>query len=228
MRGVILAGGMGTRLRPLTFVANKHLLPIYDKPMIMYPIETLKQMGITEILIVSGGENIGKFAEYLKDGSDFGVKINFVVQAKATGIAGALSLAEGFMVPGEKFAVILGDNIFEHAPFPPIGNTCGIVVKKVEDPHAFGVLHEGKIIEKPKEFISDQAVLGLYFYTTNIFEYIRGLKPSERGELEITDVNNYCLTFLPTDIIKYEGVWYDAGSFDSLLEVGNWAKNAKN
>lgn len=227
MKGIILAGGQGTRLRPLTYVANKHLLPVYNKPMILYPIETLKEMGVTEMLIVSGGENIGKFAEFLKDGSDLGVKISFVVQPRATGIAGALMLAEGFVDKGEKFAVILGDNIFEKAPFPPIGYRCGIVTKTVEDPQAFGVFYEGKIFEKPKEFLSNRAVLGLYFYTPEIFDFIRIQAPSERGELEITDLNNHCLTFCPTDVIEYDGVWFDAGKFDDLLEAANWIKNAK-
>lgn len=222
MRGVILAGGNGTRLRPLTEVTNKHLLPMYDKPMILYPLETLKQMGVTDILIVSGGEHIGSFAEFLGDGKNFGVNLTYKVQAEAGGIAQALSLAEDF-VQGN-FAVILGDNIFEHPVTPPTTG-CGIVLKEVEDPSRFGVYFRGHIEEKPRVPQSDLAVTGLYFYTPKIFDFIRTLQPSARGELEITDVNNWCLENLPTEIIEYEGFWSDAGTFDSLFNSAQWVKN---
>lgn len=224
MKGVILAGGNGTRLRPLTYLTNKHLLPVYDRPMIEYPIQTLKEMGITEILLVSGGEHIGKFSEYLGDGSKFGVKLTYKVQTDAGGIAQALSLAEGFAT--EQFAVILGDNIYEEAPEPP-KEGCGIVIKWVADATRFGVYHEGAIEEKPKNPKSSLAVTGLYFYTPEIFNYIRTLNPSARGELEITDVNNWCLQNLQTYVMTCEGFWSDAGTFESLYKSASWAKERK-
>lgn len=224
MRGVILAGGNGTRLRPLTLITNKHLLPVYNKPMILYPLETLKSLGIKEILIVSGGEYIGKFTEFLGDGTDFGVSLTYRVQKGAGGIAQALSLAEDFV--GEHFAVILGDNIFDTPVKPP--QSCGMVIKEVSDPQRFGVYYEGKIIEKPKEPQSNKIVTGLYFYTKEIFSFIKNLKPSARGELEITDVNNWCLQNLPTEIIEYDGYWSDAGTFESLFTSSEKIRNNKN
>lgn len=224
MKGVILAGGNGTRLRPLTYVANKHLLPVYDKPMILYPIQTLRDMGVTEIMIVSGGEYIGVFAEYLKDGSEHGVKLTYRVQKEAGGIAQALMLAEDFAKDGQ-FAVILGDNIFEKPVIPPPG--CGLVLKQVPDAERFGVFHERKIVEKPKKPKSNMAVTGLYFYTPEIFNFIKTLKPSARGELEITDVNNWCLENLNTYTVEYDGFWSDAGTFESLFKSSEWARNNK-
>jgi glucose-1-phosphate thymidylyltransferase len=221
MKGIILAGGLGTRLKPTTEVVNKHLLPVYDKPMILYPIETLKKMRVKDILIVSGGEHIGRFLEFLGDGSRFGVNFTYKVQKESGGIAQALSLAEDF-VDGQ-FVVILGDNIFESAVKPP--KKCGIVVKKTENPERFGVYHNHHIIEKPKKPLSDMAVTGLYFYTPEIFDFIKKLKPSARGEMEITDVNNWCLKNLEASVIVYDGFWSDAGTFDSLLLSSNWVKN---
>lgn len=221
MRGVILAGGEGTRLLPLTQLLNKHLLPIFNKPMILYPLETLKGLGISEILIVSGGENIGGFADFLGDGSDFGVHLTYRVQKAAGGIAQALGLAESF-VDGQ-FAVILGDNIFGSPIRPP--KSCGIVLKEVPDPSRFGVYCDGIIEEKPKVPRGTMAVTGLYFYTPEIFRFIQDLKPSDRGELEITDVNNWCLEHLPTEIITYKGFWSDAGTFESLLTTAQWARS---
>lgn len=215
-----MAGGNGTRLRPLTYVANKHLLPIYNKPMILYPLETLKLLGITDVLLVTGGENVGTFAEFLGDGSKYGVRITYKVQSEAGGIAQALSLAEDF-VDGQ-FAVILGDNIFEGVP--PLPEGCAVVLKEVEDPQRFGVFHEGKIEEKPKEPKSNLAVTGLYFYTPEIFDFIKTLKPSARGEMEITDVNNFCLENLDMRYTIHKGFWSDAGTFDSLLNSAQWAK----
>lgn len=223
-KGIILAGGNGTRLRPLTSVVNKHLLSVYDKPMIMYPLETLKGMGVTDIMVVTGGEHVGRFLEFLGDGSDYGVNLTYRVQKEAGGIAQALSLAEEF-VGEDNFAVILGDNIFDSPVDPP--KKCGIVLKRIDDPSRFGVYHEGKIVEKPKEPLSNMAVTGLYFYTPEIFDFIKGLKPSARGELEITDVNNWCLENLETATTEYTGFWSDAGTFDSLLASSNWAKNAR-
>lgn len=219
MKGIILAGGNGTRLRPLTYATNKHLIPVYNKAMVLYPLQTLLDMGITEILIVTGGEHIGKFIDLLGSGADYGCKFTYKVQDGAGGIAQALSLAEDF-VSGQ-FAVILGDNIFSESVTPP-KQGCGLVLKSVEDPNRFGVYFKGKIVEKPKEFISNMAVTGLYFYTPEVFDFIKTLKPSERGELEITDVNNWCIDNLETATYIYDGFWSDAGTFDSLLKVTNF------
>lgn len=220
LKGVILAGGNGTRLRPLTYLTNKHLLPVYDKPMVLYPLETLKGMGITEILLITGGDHIGSFAEFLGDGSEYGVHITYKIQKEAGGIAQALALAEDF-VDGD-FATILGDNIFEYSPIPAKG--FGLVLKETENASRFGVYYQGNIEEKPTQPKSHDVVTGLYFYTPEIFEYIKTLKPSERGELEITDVNNWCLENLNSEIERYTGFWSDAGTFDSLLACSNWVK----
>ncbi len=221
MRGIILAGGNGTRLRPLTYVANKHLLPVYDKPMILYPLATLKELGIKDILIISGGEHIGTFMEFLGNGEEYGVSLTYRIQKEAGGIAQALGLAEEY-VGKEQFAVILGDNIFEFAPrIPP---HCGLVLKEVNDPQRFGVYQDYKIVEKPSRPTSNLAVTGLYFYTPEVFDYIKTLTPSARGELEITDVNNWCLENLNIATLNFDGFWSDAGTFDSLLKSANWAK----
>lgn len=214
-RGVILAGGNGTRLRPLTYSTNKHLIPVYNKAMVLYPLQTLLDMGITEILIVTGGEHMGKFIDLLGSGAEYGCKFTYKVQDGAGGIAEALLLAEDFVK--EQFAVILGDNIFEHSVMPP-ETGCGIVLKSVEDPNRFGVYFNNSIVEKPKVHLSNMAVTGLYFYTPEIFNFIKTLKPSARGELEITDVNNWCLKNLRTATTVYDGFWSDAGTFDSLLK----------
>lgn len=215
--GVILAGGNGTRLRPLTYVANKHLLPVYDKPMIYYPIQTLKDMGCDEIVIVTGGEHIGGFANVLGDGSSLGVKFTYRVQPDAGGIAQALGCVEG-LVDGI-FPVILGDNFLGYAPI--MLDSPQIFVKKVKDPERFGVFHKNKIVEKPKKHLSDFAVIGLYVYDTKVFDYIKKLKPSKRGELEITDVNNQYLKD-GMGVTLYNGMWSDMGTFKSLLEVANY------
>lgn len=228
MKGVILAGGNGTRLRPLTLITNKHLLPVYDKPMILYPIETLKCLGITDIMIVSGGDCIGDFTEFLGDGSEFGVKLTYRVQKEAGGIAQALLLAEGFV--NGRFAVILGDNIFSHVSpllsFSTEGG-CVLITSKVSDPERFGVfnLKDKTIEEKPKKPKSDLAVTGLYFYTPEVFDFIKTLKPSARGELEITDVNNWCLKNLTVEVVEFVGFWSDAGTFESLARSADWARD---
>jgi len=224
MRGVILAGGNGTRLRPLTYLLNKHLLPVYNKPMILYPLETLKALGITEILLVTGGEHMGDFAEFLGDGREYGVNLTYRVQKEAGGIAEALGLAESFV--NEQFAVILGDNIFEYAPNIP--ERCGLVLKEMEDPERFGVFAENQIEEKPKKPKSNLIVTGLYFYTPEVFHFIRTLKPSKRGELEITDLNNWCLEYLDMTYHIYDGFWSDAGTFDSLLKSSIWNSTSAN
>lgn len=216
MTGVILAGGNGTRLRPLTYVANKHLLPVYDKPMIYYPIQTLIDYGCDEIVIVSGGENIGGFAELLKDGSEMGVRFTYRVQNGADGVAGALLCAEG-LVDGS-FPVILGDNYLSESPkksFEPM-----VFLKEVDDPERFGVYQEGQIVEKPANPTSNKAVIGFYIYDDDVFNYIKTLSPSDRGELEITDVNNWYLK-QGCRAVTYDGYWSDMGTFNSLREVSN-------
>lgn len=219
MIGVILAGGQGTRLRPLTYVANKHLLPVYDKPMIYYPIHTLYEMGCTEVIIISGGENIGGFADLLKDGTALGVRITYRVQPEAGGIAQALSCVEG-LVNGQ-FPVILGDNYFESAPM--LFDAPTIYIKEVAEPNRFGVYSKKGIVEKPLAPETNLAVTGLYVYDERVFDFIRTLKPSKRNELEITDVNNW---YLQKSMVvwKIEDMWSDMGTFDSLLEVANYVK----
>lgn len=234
MKGIILAGGKGTRLRPATYAMNKHMVPILNKPMIMYPLETLKSMGITEILIVTGGEHIGMIAQFLGNGSFFGVSLTYRVQEEAGGIAQALSLAEDF-ASGQSVAVILGDNIFspeavEGFEIVQFGYA-HIFVKSVKDPQRFGVLSQKNdggyqyvINEKPNNPQSDKAVTGLYVYPNDVFDIIRGIVPSARGELEITDVNNAYLEqgrMIATDI--NQAFWSDAGTPESLAEVTRWA-----
>jgi len=230
MKGVILAGGLGTRLHPLTKVTNKHLLPVYDKPMIYYPIQTLINAGIDDILVVTGGNNAGDFLKLLGNGKEFGLKhINYTYQEGEGGIAEALRLAE-FFASGEKICVVLGDNIIEKNIRRAVKNFqkqergAKILLKEVPDPERFGVpeLREDRIIrieEKPTEPKSQYAVIGIYLYDNDVFNIIKTLKPSRRGELEITDVNNgYIEKGLMTwDIL--EGWWTDAGTFESLLRA---------
>lgn len=221
MTGVILAGGEGTRLRPLTKIANKHLLPVFDRPMIDYPIETLKEMGCDEVVLVSGGENIGGFAEYLGDGSEHGINITYRVQPEAGGIAQALGCVAG-LTKG-LFPVILGDNYFSEAPEMPSQPT--LYTKVVSDPERFGVYFplSQQIIEKPAHPVSNQAVTGLYVYDSRVFDMLVGLEPSARGELEITSVNNEYLK-LGIEVVELAGYWRDMGTFDTLLEVANHIK----
>ena len=227
MKGVILAGGLGSRLFPLTKVTNKHLLPVYDKPMIYYPIETLVRAGVRDILVVTGGNSSGDFLKLLGNGKQFGLKhINYTYQEGEGGIAHALGLAEHF-VGHEKMVVILGDNIVQDDMTPQVRRFAGqkegarVLLKKVPNPERFGVatLKNGKItgiIEKPKHPKSSYAVVGIYMYDASVFSFIRTLKPSRRGELEITDVNN---GYLKRGVLKYDllkGYWTDAGTFESL------------
>lgn len=213
MTGVILAGGHGTRLRPLTLITNKHLLPVYNKTMIEYPIHTLRRMGCDEIVIVSGGGHLGDFAEYL--GSGF----TYRVQDEAGGIAQALGCVKG-LVDGV-FPVILGDNYFSDTPEMP--NEPAIYTKSVLNPNSFGVYANRQIIEKPDTPQSDKAVIGLYVYDERVFDIIETLVPSARGELEITDVNNTYLD-MGARVVEYQGFWSDMGTFDSLLEVANYVR----
>lgn len=227
MKGIILAGGLGSRLRPLTLVTNKHLLPVYDRPMIYYPIQCMLNAGINEILIVTGGEHAGDFLKLLKNGKQLGVKhLEYAYQEGEGGIADALKLAEEF-ADGQKVCVILGDNIIEANIRKSAGEfftqTSGarIILKQVHDPKRFGVvkMEEGKvtqIIEKPENPPSDFAVTGIYFYDADVFKVCQTLKPSARGELEITDVNNYYLQRGDLTHEILEGWWTDAGTFESL------------
>ncbi len=230
MKGIVLAGGLGSRLNPLTKVTNKHLLPVYDKPMIYYPIQTLVNAGIRDILVVTGGKNAGDFLRLLGNGKDFGLKhVNYTYQEGEGGIAQALGLAE-FFADGEPICVILGDNIIEnnvcHAAdaFRKQGTGAKIILKQVTDADRFGVaeVRGDKIIaieEKPKRPKTDLAVIGIYFYDGSVFEKIRRLKPSGRGELEITDVNNFYIEEGSLTYDKLDGWWTDAGTFESLLRA---------
>jgi glucose-1-phosphate thymidylyltransferase len=227
MKGVVLAGGTGSRLNPLTRVTNKHLLPIYDKPMVYYPIQTLVNAGIEEILLVTGGKNAGDFLRLLGNGKDFGLKhLNYTYQEGEGGIAEALGLAE-FFAAGEPICVILGDNIIEnnicHAvdAFREQSSGAKILLKEVEDAPRFGVADiQGKnvvgIEEKPKNPKSNFAVIGIYLYDASVFQKIHRLKPSGRGELEITDVNNFYITEKTLTYEVLDGWWTDAGTFESL------------
>ena len=230
MKGVILAGGLGTRLYPLTKVTNKHLLPVYDKPMIYYPLQTLINGGIDDILIVTGGNNAGDFLRLLGNGKEFGLKhINYTYQEGEGGIAEALGLAE-FFAAGDKICVVLGDNIIEKnirkavKAFRKQRGGAKILLKEVPDPQRFGVpeLRGGQIIrieEKPKKPKSNYAVIGIYFYDAAVFDIIKTLKPSNRAELEISDVNN---RYIEKGLMTWgllEGWWTDAGTFESLLRA---------
>ncbi|MBI4456116.1 MAG: NTP transferase domain-containing protein [Acidobacteria bacterium] len=232
MKGVILAGGLGTRLRPLTKVTNKHLLPVFNKPMIYYPLETLVDAGITDIMIVTGGSDAGDFLRLLGNGKQFGLEqINYAYQEGEGGIAEALSHAEYF-ADQELLCVILGDNLVEKSirpyveDFERIGKGAKILLKEVEDPQRFGVpeLNGKRVIrieEKPAVPKSCYAVTGIYMYDSEVFDIVKTLKPSNRGELEITDVNN---AYIERNLMTYDvldGWWTDAGTFDSLLKASN-------
>jgi len=230
MKGIILAGGLGSRLRPLTKVTNKHLLPIYDKPMIYYPIETLVRAGITDIMVVTGGTSAGDFLRLLGNGSEFGLKdIYYTYQEGEGGIADALKLCEHF-AEGNRVVVILGDNIVQDdiAPyverFKQQDSGARILLKKVPDPERFGVpeLDGERIVrieEKPTAPKSQYAVTGIYMYDRRVFDFIRRLKPSHRGELEITDVNNHYIREGDLHYDVLEGWWTDAGQFESLYNA---------
>lgn len=232
MKGIVLAGGTGSRLNPLTKVTNKHLLPVYDKPMVYYPIQTLVNAGIQEILLVTGGKNAGDFLRLLGNGRDFGLKhLNYTYQEGEGGIAEALGLAEDF-ADGNPVCVVLGDNIIEMNICTAVEafqqQQCGakILLKEVTDAERFGVAEiRGKYVvgieEKPKSPKSDYAVIGVYLYDTTVFEKIRRLQPSGRGELEITDVNNFYVQEGTLTYETLEGWWTDAGTFESLLRANN-------
>ncbi|MDX2150427.1 MAG: sugar phosphate nucleotidyltransferase [Bryobacteraceae bacterium] len=232
MKGVVLAGGTGSRLFPLTKITNKHLLPIYDKPMIYYPIQTLVDAGIKDILVVTGGKNAGDFLRLLMNGKNFGLAhLNYTYQEGEGGIAEALALAEHF-ADGQKVCVILGDNLIEKdiraavEDFRRQEAGAKILLKEVHDAERFGVaeIQDGRIVgieEKPKNPKSNYAVTGIYMYDATVFEKTRHLVPSQRGELEITDVNNAYIREGTMTFNFLDGWWTDAGTFESLLRAAN-------
>lgn len=232
MKGIILAGGTGSRLFPLTKITNKHLLPIYDKPMIYYPIQTLVEAGIRDLLVVTGGRNSGDFLRLLANGKEFGLKhINYTYQEGEGGIAEALALAEHF-AEGDRICVVLGDNIIEGSiadsveQFRNQERGAKILLKEVQDAERFGVaeIQGDRIVgieEKPKNPKSNYAVTGIYMYDETVFDKTRQLKPSARGELEITDVNNAYIQEGAMSFGYLEGWWTDAGTFDSLIRAAN-------
>ncbi len=232
MKGIVLAGGSGSRLHPLTRVTNKHLLPVYDKPMIYYPLQILVEAGISDILIVTGGNSAGEFLRLLRNGKDFGLQqLNFAYQEGEAGIADALRLAQHF-AGGEKICVVLGDNIIEGSiraarlKFEEQERGGMVLLKEVPDPERFGVpvFQDGRIIrieEKPKVPACSYAVIGVYFYDSTVFRRISTLKPSGRKEYEITDVNNSYLLDGQLSHAFLEGWWTDAGTFESLWRAGN-------
>ncbi|OGV91039.1 spore coat protein [Microgenomates group bacterium RIFCSPLOWO2_01_FULL_46_13] len=240
MKGVILAGGLGTRLYPLTYATNKHLLPVYDKPMIFYPMETLVRAGIEEILIVTSGPHVGHFLRVLKNGKELGVKhLEYAYQEKPDGgIADALALAEDF-ADEKPITVILGDNTTDAditGAVKRFVDGAMVFLKEVSDPERFGVpVFDGKdpkkiveIEEKPKESKSKYAVTGLYLYDNKVFDYIKKSKPSARGELEITDINNWYVRAGTMRWVELKGFWSDAGTFQSLFLASEyWAKKSR-
>lgn len=239
MKGIILAGGTGTRLMPCTRVTNKHLLPVYNKPMIYYPLEILASAGIVEILIVTGGNSPGDFLKLLKNAKEFGLKeIHYAYQEGVGGIAEALGLAEDF-ADEEKIAVVLGDNIIEDniknyvENFKKQRKGAKLFLKEIPDPERFGVaeIKDGKIIsieEKPKEPKSNLAVTGLYMYDNQVFDIVKTLKPSDRGELEITDVNNFYVNQGTATYETLKGFWSDAGKFESLFIASEFMRKKNN
>jgi glucose-1-phosphate thymidylyltransferase len=232
MKGVVLAGGLGTRLLPLTRVTNKHLLPVYDRPMIFFPLQALVNAGITDILVVTGGNNAGDFLRLLGNGKEFGLKhLNYTYQEGEGGIAAALALAEHF-ADGGPICVMLGDNIIERSIIGPVTRFvqkprgAKILLKEVADPQRFGVpeLRGHRVVgieEKPARPKSRYAVTGIYFYDARVFEIVRTLRPSARGELEITDVNNWYLKHGQLTYEVLEGWWTDAGTFESLQRASH-------
>ena len=240
MKGIILAGGLGSRLYPLTYATNKHLLPVYDKPMIYYPIQTLVKAGIKEILIIVSGPHAGHFIPALKNGKEFGIKhLEYAYQEKPNGgIADALLMAQSF-ADGNSITVILGDNTTDADISNQVNSFtegASIFVKRVSDPHKYGVPRFdekdpkkiSEIIEKPKNPSSHFAVTGVYIYDKNVFDIIKTCKPSARGELEITDVNNVYISKEKLTWAELNGYWLDAGSFDTLYLANKYWTEKKN
>lgn len=235
MKGIILAGGTGSRLHPLTKVTNKHLLPVYNQPMIYYPLKTLLDAGIKDILIVSGPEHAGHFLRLLGSGKTFGARFSYEIQDEAGGIAQALGLAEPF-AGGDKCVAILGDNVFEDnirdavKKFGASKHEAHIFLKAVPDAHRFGVAEVSgdeiiSVEEKPKNPKSSLAVTGLYMYAPSVFSIIAALKPSSRGELEITDVNNEYIKRKSMGFSMLKGFWSDAGTFESLFRASDFVRS---
>lgn len=229
MKGVILAGGLGTRLLPLTKITNKHLLPVYDRPMIYFPLQTLVDAGIADILLVTGGNSAGDFLRLLENGEEFGCSLRYAYQRGEGGIADALRLARDFAV-GESLAVLLGDNIYERGigaavrEFEAQGDGARVLLKEVPDPQRFGVpkFEDGRIVkieEKPAHPASQFAVTGCYFYDSTVFDKIARCRPSARHELEISDVNNLYLAEGKLKHSIVEGWWGDTGTFESLHQI---------
>jgi glucose-1-phosphate thymidylyltransferase len=234
MKGIILAGGTGSRLFPLTKVTNKHLLPVGKEPMIFHPVRKLTEAGIAEILIVTGVDHMGDVVNLLGSGKDFGCRFTYKVQDEAGGIAQALGLAENF-AGQDPLCVILGDNIFQDSIAPYVKafaeqkTGARLLLKQVHDPQRYGVAEVvgAKVVgieEKPKAPKSDLAVVGIYFYDATVFDVIRTLKPSKRGELEITDVNNHFLKAGNLQCDRLQGWWTDAGTFESLAHANELVK----
>lgn len=233
MKGIILSGGSGTRLRPLTKITSKQLLPIYHRPMIYYPLNTLIKAGVKEILIIVAPERAGDYLNLLGSGKEFGVKFTYEIQDKPEGLAQAFIIGETF-IGNEDVVMILGDNIFEDdftEDIKSFKSGAKIFAKEVSDPERFGVvkfdenMKAEKIIEKPQEYLSNFAVTGLYVYDKRVIEVAKNMKASNRGELEITDVNNWFLEKNELEVAKVNGEWLDAGTFDSLLKAQNFAKD---
>ena len=233
MKGIILGGGEVSRLYPLTKTISKQLLPVYNKPMCFYPLETLIRAGVKDILIIIGPKHAGDFLHLLGSGKDFGAKLTYEIQDRPDGLAQAFIIGENF-IGKDNVAMILGDNIFEDdfaLPVKKFKKGGHIFAKEVSDPERFGVVKfdstgvATKIMEKPKKFLSNYAITGLYIFDNRVVEIAKKLKPSARGELEITDLHNWYLKKgeLKVDLVK--GEWIDMGTFDSLLKAGNWAKN---
>ena len=238
MKGLLLAGGTGSRLHPLTLVTNKHLLPVHDRPMIYFPIETLRGMGIREVMVVLGGRSVGDIVELLNDGRDRGLDLTYRYQRGALGIAHAIGLARDF-VDGEPFCVVLGDNILRGDPLADVASEfeagpwgAGTMLYRVPDPERFGVAEfdaSGSLVgfeEKPEVPKSDSIPIGVYFLRPDAFNVIDTLRPSGRGELEITDLLNH---YIPRGGLyhrHYEGHWTDAGTIDSLLQASMLAAAA--
>ena len=238
MKGIILAGGVGSRLHPLTKVTSKQLLPIYNKPMVFYPLETLIKAGIKDILLISDPINIGNFVKLLGSGKDFNIRVSYEVQDKPTGLAQAFLLGENF-IGDDQVTMILGDNLFVgddqflKKVVKDFKSGGSIFAKEVKDPQRFGVVEFSKdkkalkIEEKPAKPQSNFAVTGLYVYDNSVIKKAKSLKPSRRGELEITDLNNLYLKEEGLKVHIYDGYWLDTGTFDSLLEAGNKIANLK-
>lgn len=236
MKGIILSGGTGTRLHPLTRVTSKQLLPVYNKPMIMYPLETLLRAGITDILVIVAPDHAGDYMKLLGSGREFGCRIAYEIQDKPEGLAQAFIIGEDF-IDNDSVCMILGDNIFEDDFSGTIRNFKSgghVFAKKVPDPERFGVVkfdgqHRAiKIEEKPKEYLSDYAITGLYIFDQRVVEAAKSVQPSPRGELEITDVQNWYLQKGELKVDSVEGEWIDAGTFESLYRAGELMRKKLN